>query len=229
MQKIVPIPIISRAVSSSPPASLDWKGPDPNDAIDDLNEQYCDDFKEINSVAALAYIICCSEWLYYFFHDHLEPAEAANFEQYIIANWVWVCDLPRKLPPYYDLTVVKESRGRPVSIVTVEIALDSIWEGILCIPREETYIESAVVTQLCEYMLPRDCGFKQWRGAILERLRGIFPSGEKHHDLVRISRRFFDTDVDLDDIDHEADCASLLGDGDFEGNRYLPLTEPEPD
>lgn len=229
MLKLEPIPIISRAVSSSPNVSVDWKGPDPYDAIGDLNEQYLDDFKEINSVADLAYIICCSEWLYYFLYDHFEPEEATNFEQYIIGSWVWVCDLPRKLAPYYNLTAVDESRGRSANIDAVELAFDSVWEGVLSIPREETNVDATVVTQLCEYILPRDCGFKQWREVILQRLKEKFPSGEKNPSLIQISRRIFDTDVSLDDIVHEADCASLLGDMDFEGNPYLPLTEPDPD
>ena len=227
--QIVPFPFISRMVSILPPVSVDWKGLEADDAIGDLNEQYLDDFKEMNNVAALAYIICCSEWLYCFLHDHFKPAEATNFEQFIIANWVWVCDLPRKFPPEYDLTIVEVSQIRPANAVAVEFAISSIWDGIMCIADEATNIPACVATQICDYVLPRDCGFVQWREEMLQRLKKQFPPGEKHPDLVRISRRFFDTEIDVDDVDHEADCVSLLGDVDIEGNPYLPLSELEED
>ncbi len=229
MRQLVPIPVILGAVLNSSPVSVDWKGLEPYDVIGDLNKQYLNDFKEINSIAALAYIICCSEWLYYFLHDHFKPEEATNFEQFIIASWVWVCDLPRKLPPYYDLTVVEVSQNRPANIVAVEFAINSIWEGIMCIPDEETNIEACVVTQMCDYVLPSDCGFKQWREEILQRLRKKFVSGEQQSDLVKVSRRFFNTDINVDDVDHEADCISLLSDGNSKENPYLPLTKPDPD
>ena len=227
MQKLAPIPIIYRAVSNSLPISVDWKGLEPDDAIGEPNEQYLDDFKGINGVAALAYIICCSEWLFYFLCHHFKPEEANNFEKFIIASWVWVCELPRKLPPYYDLTVVEVSQSRPENAVAVEFVISSIWEGTLSLADDETFFDAALATQICEYVLPHDCGFRQWREVMLKRLIDRFPSGEKDTGLVQVSRRFFDTDIDIDDIDHEADCSSLIGDGGFVGNPYLPLREPE--
>ncbi len=226
-KKLEPIPIISRALSSSPPVSVDWKGLDPYDAIGDLNEQYLDDFKEINSIAALAYITCCSEWLYYFLHDNFKSAEAAILEQFIFSEWVWLCDLPRKLPPYYDSEALELSLSDPANIIAVELLFDSIWDGTMSIPNQDTFVSACFATQVCDYVLPSSCGFKQWREAILQRLKEKFPFGEKNPSFIQISRRIFDTDVGLDDIDHKIDCTTLLGDMDFEGNLYLPLTEPD--
>lgn len=229
MLKFIPIPAITRSISIAPPLSVDWQSLEPYDAIGDLNEQYLDDFKEINSVAAVAYINCCSEWLYGFLHPHFKQAEAAIFEQFIMAEWVWLCDLPRKLPPYYDSEALELSLGEPANVIAVELLFDAIWEGTLSIPAQETYINACFATQVCDYVLPRDCGFRQWRAIILQRLREKFPAGKKNPDLIQVSRRIFDTDVDVADIDPAADCTSLLGDGDFGENIYLPLSEPETD
>jgi hypothetical protein len=229
MQKLIPIPIISHTVSSSPPVSVDWKGFEPYGAIGDLNEQYLDDFKEINSVAAVAYINCCSEWLYYFLHHCFKPAEVAIFEQFMIAEWVWLCDLPRKLPPYYDSEALELSLSEPANITAVELLFDSIWDATSSVPTQESFINACFATQVCDYVLPRDCEFTKWRKVILQRLREKFPANKMNPNLIQVSRRIFDTDVNLDDIDNETDCMSLFGDGDFEGNPYLPLTEPESD
>lgn len=228
MSKLEPIPIIARAVSSSPPVSLDWGG-DPYDAIGDLNEQYLNDFKEINSIAALGYITCCSEWLYYFLRDHFKSAEATILEQFIFAEWVWLCDLPRKLPPYYDSEALELSLSNPANIIAVELLFDSIWDGTMAIKNQDTFVNACFATQVCDYALPPNCGFKQWRKVILQRLKEKFPFGEKDPNLTQISRRIFNTAVDLNEIDHEAECASLLGGRRFEPNLYLPLTEPDPE
>lgn len=226
---MIPIDAISNAVLAFPLRPFDWNGGDPDDAIGDLNEDYVDEFGQIDSVACVAYIICCSEWIYYFVRDRLGSKEAINYEQFIVANWFWVCDLPRKAPPQFYEEKTLKSQGKSVYNDAVEVALESITNGIASVPDAETAIDAAFVTQLCEYVLPRECGFGDWRDIVVQRLTEELPAGTKHYDFVQVSRRTFDTDVDLDDVDHEADCASLLGDGDIEGNRYLPLTEPELD
>ena len=229
MRQLIPIPAISRSVSSSPPVSVDWKGLEPDAAIGDLNEQYLDEFQEINSVASLAYIVCCAEWLYFFLRHHFKPAESSNFDQFIIANWVWLCELPRKLAPYYDLGVVEVIDRRPENAVAVEYAISTIWDGVMCIPNEETFIQAGLATQICEFVLPPDSEFSTWRKDILLRLKKEFPAGGRPNDQVQVSRNLFDLDSELKDVDHKADCSTLVGDADLKGNRYLPLTAPDPD
>lgn len=221
---LVPIPAITRAASNSPAPQFS----NPVDVVEgELEEPYLNEFGQIHSVANLAYLVCCAEWLFFFLRDRFKKKAATHFEHYLEAFWVWLADVPRKLPPYYDLGVAEQERAGSADIVAVELALDSIWEGVMSIPDGETHINATMTTQLCDHVLPETCGFDQWRVAVVQRLAAAFPPDNKDHELIQVSRRLFDTDIDPGDVDHEADCSALVRKRQARGSRYLPLTVPD--
>jgi len=210
---LTPIAAISNAILAAPPPSFDWQGTDPDEVIGEINQDYIDEFSEINDVASVAYIICCVEWLYYFVRDNFQSEEAARYEQHILANWVWVHDLPRKSPPQFAVDKTRTAQERSVFNDAVEVALESIIDGIASVPDAETAVDAAFVTQLCEYVLPTECEFGSWKNVVVQRLKAEFPAGAMHYDVVQVSRRIFDTDVDAEKINHAADVIDPPEDG----------------
>jgi hypothetical protein len=221
-----PFPIISRSILSSSIKSFDWKGSDPDDAIGEINEEYIEEFNKISSVACVAYIISCTEWIYYFVRDNFDSVEQKNYEQCISAYWVWICELPRKMPPYFKDTENLSLQDISVYAEAVEISIESIQNGICSVPDAETSIDAAFVTQLCEYLLPNECEFSIWKDIVLNRLREKFPVDSEKYDRIRVPRSIFDTDISIIDVNINVDCTSLITEECLNSNDYLPLKRP---
>jgi hypothetical protein len=221
------LPVVSRAKAQFPSISIRWKGSDVDDSIGEINKAYIGKFSQISSVAAIAYGVACVEWIYWLVHDRLSSADSVDYAQYLMATWVWECGLPRKVPPDVYENENTSAEQRSVFNQAVEAGLGSLSDGIASVPDNETAVDAAFITQLCEYVLPFACGYDEWRSIVLDRLTTKFPADKRHYDDVRVARRLFDTDVALDDIDNDEECERLLADFKSEPNRYLPLEEPD--
>ncbi|MFO1120398.1 MAG: hypothetical protein U1E38_10015 [Rhodospirillales bacterium] len=217
---LAPYPVIVRDLSRCGPASFTWNGLDPDDAVGDINEEYLERFRAVNSLACVGYVIACTEWIFWFVRERLMPSDANDYEQYIQAHWVWICELPRKVPPQAYESARKQVAFSPYNDA-VELGLESITNGIASVPDAETGVDAVFMSQLCEYTLPENCGYISWREEIVSRLTRAFPFSS-YRDL-RVSRRIFDTDIDANTVDHEKDCSSMLTEAEILMNRYLPL------
>jgi hypothetical protein len=225
---LTPLSVISRALRTCPPPAFDWQGADPDEVVGEIDEDYIEEFKQVNSIAALAYVLAAVEWIYWYVRDHIDIDDARDYEEYIVAHWVWVCDLPRKVPPAPYETRDEDLRQNPVYYDAVEIGLESVSNGIYSLPHHETAVDAAFMSQLCEYIFPRKCGFVSWRIAVVERLKRKYPATRSQYTLTRVSRRLFDTDVDMNQINEESDCSEIRSNAELIiGNRYLPLQQPD--
>jgi hypothetical protein len=223
-----PLSTMSRTLRKCPPPSFDWKGGDPDEAVGEINEGYIEAFKQVNAVADVGYVVAAVEWIYWYVRDRLDPEDAADYQQYIVAHWFWLCDLPRKVPPAAYRRRSKKPPRDAVCNEALMVGLETISNSIMSVRDDETAVDAAFMSQLCEYIFPKECGFNAWRIAVLDRLIKRFPADREHYDTVRVSRRFFDIDIDLSQIDDAAEYAATLSNAELaRGNRYLPLKRPD--
>jgi hypothetical protein len=223
-----PLAVVARALETCPPPSFDWGDEeDADSAIGEINEDYTEEFREINPTAALAYVLAANEWIYWYVREHLDPEDARDYYEYLAAHWVWICQVPRKVPPGPYEMRDDSNPPNPVFDMAMFSAIECVANGIYSLPDDATAVDAAYVTQLCEYVFPKECRFDEWRTAVFERLKNHFPTGAESYKRVRIPRRLFDTDA-KDDIDPAADCEAVLAEAaSLADNRYLPLHEPD--
>jgi hypothetical protein len=219
---------VSRSLKACPPPSFVWSGDDPDDAVGEINEDYIEEFKEVNAVAAVAYIVAAVEWIYWYVRDRVSPGDAHDYEAYIAAHWVWLCTLPRRVPPP-EFEPAEYAEGESsVHQDAVEFGFRSFVNGIMSVREHSSAVDAAFVTQLAEYIFPRQCGFSQWKEAVVGRLKKRFPAEGTHYDKVRVPRQIFETDVDVESIDSDGACDELILDvGSVPENRFLPLRPAE--
>jgi hypothetical protein len=188
-----PLAVVQHALRRLPPASFDWGEADLDDLIGTINEDLIAELKQINSIAAVAYTLAAAEWIYFYVRGRLAPEDAQACKQHICAYWSWLAESPRReRPPCYES---QQSETRSAYNDAVEIALETVTNGAASAPVHETAVDAAFITQLCEYILPRQSGFTNWRIDTLERLASLFPADATHYDRVRISRHLFDGQV----------------------------------
>lgn len=218
------LPIITRSVLRFPHISFDWKGADPDSAIGEINEDYIDEFNKINSLSCVAYIVACSEWIYYFIENNFTQQDKLNYQQCLSAYWVWICELPRKIPPCLNETDTLSPSNTIIYKEAIEIAIESIQNGIYSVADYETSVDAAFVTQLCEYILPKECEFIVWKKEVIDRLKIVFPANQEHYDKIKVPRSMFNTDTKLENINLDTECETLLKQEALTHNAYLPLT-----
>ena len=157
-----PLLVVSRSLKTCPPPSFDWNGgEDADDAVGEINDDYIELFKQVNAVAAVAYVLTTTEWIYWYVRDRLDVDDAHDFEQFIVAHWFWICDLPRKVPPPVYRRRNRQPPKDPICTGAMRSALDSISDGIMSVRDHNTDINAAFMSQLCEYIFPRQCGFRR--------------------------------------------------------------------
>lgn len=191
--ELPPLAVVQRALQRLPPASFDWGEADLDDVIGDISEDLIAEFNKINSIAAVAYSLAAVEWIYFYVRGLLAPEDTQACEQHICAYWSWLGELPRReRPPCYES---RQLETRSAYNDAVEIGLETVTDGAASAPDHETAVDAAFITQLCEYILPPQSGFTNWRIDVLERLARLFPADATHYDRVCISRRLFDGQV----------------------------------
>jgi hypothetical protein len=222
---LTPFPLIVRAVSTNPPPSFAWDG-EPDTTIKEISEEYVEAFERLNPIAAVAFTLCCVEWIHWFVRPHLDSESAMDYEQYLMALWVWECGLPRKAPPDPYFNENPAAAQPTVFMQAVELGLDTVIDCITGFPDDESAGPAAVITHLCEYVLPEGSGFDTWRQKVFGWLLHRFPAGAQPPANVRVAREWFDTDLDPDALNNDAACANLIKTFSVHPNRYLPLKTP---
>ena len=201
---------------------VDWGGQEPDDAIGELNEQYLTTFDQVEQIALTPYMLICIEWLYLLLRGGMREQEKRNFEEYIFATWGWWYSKDKFLPPYYNL---EDTYKNTTNAIAVEFVISTFWDGIMAVPGDDVLVSAGMITQICEYCLPKESGFHLWKDVAGARLIQYFPRKQAINDKARtIPKKFFELEVDPNTIEWCSGEAMLASDPDEAMNRYLPLT-----
>ncbi|SAK50751.1 hypothetical protein [Caballeronia ptereochthonis] len=224
-----PLSVMSRTIATWPAPSFNWgEGEDADDAIGEVNDEYVEQFDRVNSMAAQAYVLATVEWIYWYVRDHLTPEDARDYEEYIEGHWVWICTLPRQVPPPPYDPEGDETTLRQVCNDAILTGLDRISGGIYSLKYHETAVDAAYLTQLCEYIFPEKHAFHEWRVKVLDRLQRYFPDDAVSFKKTTVCRSIFDTDLPAASIDQAAACKDFVSGALSAGdNHYLPLEKPD--
>lgn len=131
------------------------------------------------------------------------------------------------LAPYYDLEEDEADQSTP-NAVAVEFAISTFWDGISATPNGDAFVSAGMITQICEYCLPKESDFLSWKDAAGARLVQYFSKKQTVDDRApTIPKKFFEPEVHPGTMDWHSAEARLVGDPDEAMNRYLPLTPRE--
>ncbi len=197
---LLPLTVVSRAVSRFPPLTLHPSWGEIADIVPVLNEDYVAWFAPLAKPAKMAYLTACAEWLYQFLRHRLTGARRERLEEVLAGQWVWVGAFPRPFPPYTGHDFADDDEDLDAFGVVMEVvgAWGHCAGSTIANQTDTVEVSAAYATQICELVLPPDCGFVGWRTVIRERLAARFKDAGPESWNLKVSRDCLDL-ADLPD------------------------------
>ena len=197
---LLPLAVVACAVSRFPPLTLQQTWDEIANIVPVLDEDYVAWFAPLAKPAKMAYLTACSQWLYQFLRHRLTEARRERLEEVLAEQWAWVGAFPRPLPPYTGHDFPNDDEDLDALGVVMEVveAWGHCVGSTIANQTDTVEVVAAYATQICELVLPPDCGFTGWRTAIRARLADQFKDTGPESWNLKIPRDCLDLAAPLD-------------------------------